>query len=373
MPRFLIISSQSNCGRGARGANLLRFLRTFLGRRAVEMITPADLEQGPARQTDFLMLGMPTTLQPDHLTKVRFRRVALFDYSDVGGPTWSPESEAWLRSLTDLYLKPCVEDFWDFGLRWGVLPIRRYPGLTWHVKLLRRLFPRRFPDLFRRDHDLSFLGNCTAYRGLNADDRYYQRIDWLREVQQSGNGFSFWGGLQLSANQQQRLQHEFPDLSGLQAPSRRLLFSEFFYHLLRSKIVLTPAGNARWSYRHYEAIYAGALLVSTDFRRVRTLIPLPLQNMIHVDDHAPVLPAIGAALQRFEQEPHLRQQNIDFLETYLQDGDYCRHKDRLMEEFLAQLTASSGIGVGDGATDARQPGTADAAFDGRRAASACSQ
>lgn len=337
MLRFLIVQSDSKCGRGARGANLLRFLRIFHGRGAVEMIESRDLERGPVRETDFLFLGMPTALQLDHLTKVRFRRAALFDYSDVGGPAWSPGAEPWLRSLTDIYLKPWVEESWDFGLRWGVLPIRRYPGLTWHVKLLRGLFRGRYPDLCRRDHDVSFLGNCTAYRGVDSNHRYYQRIDWLREVHQSGGRFSFWGGLQMSPASQARLQTEFEDLPALMAPPGRLLFSQFFYNLLRSKIVLTPAGNARWSYRHYEAIYAGALLVSTDFRETRTLIPLPLDNVLHVAVHAPVVPAIEAALQRRAREPNLPRQNIDFLEMYLQDGDYHRCKPRLMDEFLSQL------------------------------------
>lgn len=337
MPRFLIVQSNAKCGRGARGANLLRFLRIFHGRSAVQMIEPKDLERGPVREVDDLLLGMPTALQPSQLANVRFRRAALFDYSDVGGPTWSPDSEPWLRSLTDVYLKPWVEDSWDFGLRWGTLPIRRYPGLTWHVKLLRGLFRRRYPELCPRDHDVSFLGNCTAYRGVDSTSRYFQRIEWLREVHQSAGRFSFWGGLQVSEDHRAQLQTKFEDLSTLLAPSRRLLFSQFFYNLLRSKTVLTPAGNARWSYRHYEAIYAGAMLVSTDFRPVRMLIPLPLKNMLHVADHALVVPAIEAALERRLREPDLPKQNIDFLETYLHDGDYHRSKPRLMDEFQSQL------------------------------------
>lgn len=122
----------------------------------------------------------------------------------------------------------------------------------------------------------------------------------------------------------------------------RLLFSPFFYHLLRSQVVLTPAGNARWSYRHYEAIYAGALLVSTDFRSVRTLIPLPQNNILHVADHAPVVPVIAAALERLAREPSLPRQNIDFLETYLQDGDYDRRKPQIMDDFLSQFDGQSG-------------------------------
>jgi hypothetical protein len=342
MPRFLIVQCDAKCGRGARGANLLRFLRIFHGRGAVELVQAHDLERGPLRETDVLCLGMPTALVPQQLARVRFRRAVLFDYSDLGGPVWSPESEPWLRSLTDVYLKPWVEDTWDFGMRWGVLPIRRYPALTWHVKLLRGLFRGRFPELCRRDHEVSFLGNCTAYQGVITNQRYHQRVEWLRELRQSGTPFSFWGGLQASPANRARLEPKIGDLTDLIAPEGRLFFSQFFYHLLRSQVVLTPAGNARWSYRHYEAIYAGALLVSTDFRAVRTLIPLPRDNMLHVPDHAPVVPAITAALERRAREPDLPRQNIDFLETYLQDGDYDRRKPQLMEEFLSQMEGRSG-------------------------------
>ena len=130
--------------------------------------------------------------------------------------------------------------------------------------------------------------------------------------------------------------------------------------------MLTPAGNARWSYRHYEAIYAGALLVSTDFRSVRMLIPLPLDNMQHVADHAPVVPVIAAALERLAREPSLPRQNIDFLETYLQDGDYDCRKPRLMDEFLSQMAGqSSGTAV---SVNAIPRSSADGCPESRRAA-----
>lgn len=308
----------------------------------MELINAAELQRGRVRETDVLLIGMPTSLRPHDLARIRFHQAALFDYSDIGGPTWSPDTEPWLRSLTNIYLKPWVEESWDFGMSWGVLPIRRYPALTWHVKLLRGLFRGRFPDLCQRDHEVSFLGNCTAYRGVDSTHRYHQRIEWLRELRQSGNRFSFWGGLQASAANRANLEPTVGDLSDLLAPAGRLLFSQFFYHLLRSQVVLTPAGNARWSYRHYEAIYAGATLVTTDFRPVRTLIPLPLENLLHVADHAPVIPAIEAALVQRANDPSLPRQNIKFLETYLQDGDYHPQKPRLMDEFLSQLNGRSG-------------------------------
>lgn len=342
MPRFLIVRSMMAAGRGVRGSNLLRFLRIFHGHHAVEMVDAKELERGPVRETDYLLLGVPTDLRPECLSRVRFRRAALFDYRERPGPSWTPETEPWLRSLTDIYLKAWVEDSWDDGLHWGVLPIRRHPGLTWHVKLLRGLFRGRYPNLCKRDYDVSFLGNCTSlHLGTDLTQRYHQRIEWLQEIQCSEKRFAFWGGLQASQDSHARLSQEFGDISSLMAPSGRLFFSRFFYNLLRSKVVLAPAGNARWSYRHYEAIYSGAMLVSTDFRPVRMLIPLPLNDMQHVPDHAPVVPAIETALGRLVKEPDLPRRNVEFLETYLQNGDYHRSKPQLMDEFLSQLEGTS--------------------------------
>jgi len=340
MPRFLIVRSTIAAGHGVRGSNLLRFLRIFHGRHAVEIVDARDLERGPVRQTDVLLLGLPTDLRPECLSRVRFRQVALFDYRERPGPSWTPETEHWLRSLTDIYLKAWVEDSWDDGLRWGALPIRRHPILTWHVMLLHRLFRGSYPNLCQRDHDVSFLGNCTSLNlGQGAAQRYHQRVEWLQEIQRSEKQFTFWGGLQASDDKQTQLSQEYEGLSSLMAPSGRLFFSRFFYNLLRSKVVLTPAGNARWSFRHYEAIYAGAMLVSTDFRSVRTLIPLPLDDMMHVADHAPVVPVIETALERLAKDPDLPRRNVEFLETFLQDGDYHRNKPQLMDEFLSQLSA----------------------------------
>jgi hypothetical protein len=132
------------------------------------------------------------------------------------------------------------------------------------------------------------------------------------------------------------LEH-FDDLESLCYPRGRVDFFSYFYNLQRSRVALAPAGNARWSYRHYEAIYAGASLVSADFRKSKVLIPLPLETMHHVPDRGSVLPAIDEALGARQSNPEIANQNICFLERYLKHGDYCREKPELMDRFLEQL------------------------------------
>jgi hypothetical protein len=181
-------------------------------------------------------------------------------------------------------------------------------------------------------HDVAFIGNATAI-----ENRIHQRIQWIREIKAAADRFSFWGGIAANETTRARLQRRFGDLADLCYPHGRVGFLTYFRHLTRSRVALAPAGNARWSYRHYEAIYAGAVVVSTDFRRIQTLIPLPRGRMIHVPDHASVVPAIEQALEMRRREPEVIHQNVQFLERYLHYGDYCRSKPELMDRFLAQL------------------------------------
>ena len=332
MTRFLILQADHSGGRGARGLNLYRFLRLFHGRRAVRMMSTRELSASAPVTTDVLFIGVPTSLGKRHLARVKYRQAVLFDYQDGPGPRWLESDEPLLRSLTDQYLKPWVEPTWDYGLRMGVLPIRR------HFKLKacvcgRQVFLRWAGSRHdRRIHDVAFVGEATAL-----EERVPQRIDWLREIKSAGDRYSFWGGLVPRPKQRELLAEQFPDLPQLCYARGRVDYLTYFLHLALARVALAPAGNARWSYRHYEAIYAGSILVSADFRRTKTLIPLPLETMVHVPDGGSVLPAVDAALAMRERSPEIAQENIRFLERYLQQGDYCRRKPELMDRFLAQL------------------------------------
>ncbi len=339
MAPFVIVRSTDPVGRGTRGGNLYRFLRICFGRGAVDIISPSDLENGSRRRAEVLFIGMPTTLDETHLSRVNFRKAVLFDYGDRAGPDWRESNQGLLQSISGLYLKSWVEADWGFGLKWGALPIRRYRGLTWHVRAFRRL-RAGYPDVVPRDHDVSFLGRATSYFGTVGVNRYSQRVEWLQELHASRSGFAFWGGLQVPRHDHARLRNEFGAIDHLFFGGGRLPYPMFYYHLLRSKMVLAPVGNARWSYRHYEAIYAGALVVSNDLCRVRTFIPLPLDSMVNVDDHAPLIPALEEGAALLDRDPQLPRRNLEFLEQYLTDGDYDRNKPYLSTQFLAEIGES---------------------------------
>jgi hypothetical protein len=332
MSQFTIIAADERCGRGARGLNLQRFLRIYHGRRAVRMMSTADLLQGPPLETEILFIGLPTRLCRQHLARVRYRQAVLFDYHDCPGPAWIDSDQELLRSLTDHYLKPWVEDEWDYGLRMGVLPIRRHFKLKACVgwqSMCRRL-GRRPPD---RIHDVVFVGEATA-----GPQDPHQRIEWIREIRRASRPYAFWGGIAARPAVRPVLEQQFVDFPQLCYQPGRVDFLTYYSQLRRARVALAPAGNAPWSYRHYEAIYAGALLVSTDFRHVRTLIPLPQDRMIHVPHGESVLPAIDQALNLSAQSTDWPARNVAYLEQFLHYGDYCRTKPLLRERFFDQLS-----------------------------------
>jgi hypothetical protein len=331
MTKFLIVSGDGRGGRGARGLNLYWFLAGFHGRRAVQIVSSSDLDAS-ARTCDVLFVGLPTKLRKDALAGIRFRQLVLFDYEDATEVLLN-EDQTFLPALTNRYLKVWVEPGWDAAWKFGVLPIRRQVlRLPTYLRYLRltAMLGRREPE---RIHDVSFLG---APGGVVVGN---QRVRWLSEIARNNNGrFRFFGGLVASDEYRRELAEQKIDTTGVFYEGERMGFHGFFDSMRRSRAVLTPKGNARWSYRHYESIYAGAIPVSCDMRHSRTLIPLPLEGMVHVPDGASVMPAIDEALALERRSPDIREANVQFLERYLHYGDYSRKKPELMDRFMAQLT-----------------------------------
>ena len=328
MKQFLIVSADGTSGRGTRGLSLYWFLTCFHGRRAVQLISTTDLRSG-SYAADVVFLGLPSEIRQDDLARVRYRQLVLFDYQDTGNILLDDERR-FLTGLTGRYFKVWTEPGWPTPWKFGVLPIRRQARLPLYLRYLglKKLLGARAPE---RVWDVSFLGAPTG------QELRSQRVEWLREIRGAGDTYRFWGGLAASDADRRRLAAGGLAESALLFAGGRVGYGTFFDMMRKSKAVLTPMGNARWSYRHYEAIYAGAIPVSCDMRRATTLIPLPLDGMVHVPDGASVLPSIAEALALPTKAPGVREANVAFLEQYLEYGDYSRRKPALMEMFLAQL------------------------------------
>ena len=337
MSKFLIVlSDDRSAGRGVRGMALAWFLRTFHGRAAVRVVTPNELSQRRPRAAEYVFIGLPSTLAARQATGLRFREAILFDYHDYPSPMWADSDQTFLRSLTNRYWKPWVEHDWSSELRWGCLPIRRCRKLQACLKWGQLAGGAVQP--VEKHFDYGFLGTPNGLRCSSAADTesYNQRVEWLLELKRELPDAACWGGLAIPPHLR-GWEKQHPYISSVEFPRGRVGFFRYFQSLRKCRVALAPAGNARWSYRQYEAIYARAAVVSTDFSCARMLIPFPERSVVMVPDHTPVTPFVRRALSLQRDEPDAIQNAVRHLEYYLQDGMYTRRKPMVMDRLLQQL------------------------------------
>jgi hypothetical protein len=79
-------------------------------------------------------------------------------------------------------------------------------------------------------------------------------------------------------------------------------------------------------------------VATIDFRHRDMLVPLPRENMVHVPDGAPIVPAVREALELSHARPNLSEENFEYLERFLHYGSYARSRAALIDRFVAQLT-----------------------------------
>ena len=353
MSQFLVIlSDDQSAGRGVRGMTLYWFLKTFHGRSAVQVATPAELLPRRKISADYVFIGLPTTVTRRQMAGLRFRQLVLFDYHDYPLPVWGQSDQAFLRSLTDHYWKPWVEHDWPSHFQWGCLPIRRNPKMKAYLRWQRMTGrgvstgAKRFDSAKR--FDIGFLGGPHGLRcgGEGSTDSYNQRVEWLLELNHELPQVTFWGGLTIPPHLR-GWQQQHQDISTIEYSEERINFFRYFRSMCQSRVALAPAGNARWSYRQYEAIYARAAVVSTDFTRANMLIPFPTESVFMVPDRQPVTPYVCRALELQRNFPDKVEESVRFLERYLHDGSYSRRKPLPMDRLLQQLNSATSVATLD--------------------------
>lgn len=337
MKKFLVVMSElPGHGRGVNGRTLVRFLRTYAGAGAVGACGAADLLDGGGLEAETVFLGLPSPVTGRHLARLSCRHLVLFDLSDWHHPLWTDLNRDLLRGASTLYLKSWTDARWDHDITMGYAPIRRYGKLRLALGLesLRAVLGLAPP---KHRFDVLFLGAATGRDPGRADPVTVpnQRVEWLLELKSSGEHLATWGGL-LGGTLAPHLLERYGDLSRFTLPGK-VPFRTYFRALQESRVALTPEGNAPWSYRHYEAIYARSMIVTNDFRPIQTLVPLPNQGMVHVEPGQPVLPAIEEALRLRRERPELLEENVRFLERFLDQGLYSRSRPELWERFTSQL------------------------------------
>ena len=341
MPSFLIIEAEAlkgvKPGRGARGKNLEDFLKTYYGSRSVSMTSVNKLSGQISYCTDHLFIGIPSSITKSDLKKISFKNLHLFDYGDNKGIIWGQSDKEFLCSITKSYLKTWTQNNWGEEFNWGTLPIRRNRSLALSVK---------WNNLFNRAHNLSrirptdttFLGNPVVNWKENFSSVLKNtRVQWLEEIS-AQEKYSFSGGFFMRNEEAKGLKEQAPDsLKPFFLEKGRLNFFSYFNLMLNSKTALTPPGNALWSYRHYESLYAGTIPITGSFRNTEMLIPLPLSGMIHLVEGESIIHGIEKALKMRNDRPNVTCDNLDFIECYLSNGLYDRRKKRLIARFMTQI------------------------------------
>ncbi len=344
LPWLVITADKQGVGRGVRGYALVWFLRTYFGRRAVAKRSPDQVRRGAVPPAETLFLGLPSTLAPDDIGRLadrtRPRRIVPFDYFDRHELPWTAEQELALRALTDRYFKPWLEPAWQYNLRMGMLPLRThrqlYLSIAWD-RLARKLGRRPAPQ-----YDVAFLGrpNLTSVMGDGGVARLVdQRVAWLRELRERAPDLTLGGGLTEWDNDAfRRREAADPSLHSLCFRRDSVTFPTYWRTIRRARVLLSPGGNAPWTYRHYESLYAGAAVVTIDFRQRDMLVPLPRENMVHVPDGGSIVPAVREALAMVHDRPSLSEENFAHLERYLHYGGYAKSRQALVDRFVAQFT-----------------------------------
>ena len=311
------------------------FLSEYFGRSSVSLVRPSQLLCGTGTwETDWLFVGLPTTVGREHLRRVKFRRLVLYDSTDFDGINFGDSDKSFLLNQTNVCLKNWRESRWHHDFTVGLLPIKRPPlNNKLRVALKVAALKKQFRCSPSKEFDVGFVARPTGPVCAN------QRLRWLLELKRDRPELTLWGGL-VGVDPWRQFVQSATDAEALEScwlKRRKIGFSQYFSGLCRSKVALAPAGYAPWTYRHFEAIYARCVVVSNDLSHYEFLIPFPRSGMIEVRDGESVVPAIDAALALYERAPEIVEANLEHLEHWLDAGRYSRTRRDTLDRFFAQL------------------------------------
>ncbi len=338
MYKFVLLGSD-HCHRkgGLSNSPLSQFLKIFYSDQELRILTSAQLDHHRPISTEFLLVETPSSHRRDQLGGIRYQKAVLFDESDCWWFNETQEQQDFLGSLTDLVLKTHVDRSHNHSFHLGTLPTYRKKKLQQYLRwkaMKEAVIGRRS----KRNIDLFFIGAPTRLQtsteGSSRD--YNQRLEWLSEVMAENFPFRFEGGFDGTNRELiQTFEQDDGDLSPYLA-SRRYNFYSYFNQLSRSKVAMVPTGFARWTYRHYEAVYAKSVMLSTDMTNVELFVPLT-PHIINVSDHVPLLPYIEQGIHMFDEQSDLLEENVKFIEQYYDNGRFSKRRPKALERFLLQL------------------------------------
>ncbi len=355
MKRFtVVISDWGKHGRGYRGTGafwflashfgayaelgLYWFLSEYFGRSQVALVRPSQLlgRSKPIR-TEWCFVGLPTSFHADHRVKIQCDRFVLYDSADYEDVHFFDSDKDYLLTQTDVCLKTWRDDRVSYDCRIGLLPIKRPPlnnKLSVAAKKAARL--RASDQTPEKSYDVGFVARPTGSVETNP------RLRWLVELTQDRPDLKLWGGLVGDASWREKTGASIDPavLDACWLGEKKIGFFDYFDGLMRSKVALAPSGFAPWSYRHFEALYAGCIAVCNNLSHIEFLIPYPREGMVEVADDASVVPAIEEALKRRTDSPDIIEDNLNELNRWLDAGMYSKHRPELLERFFQQIEAA---------------------------------
>lgn len=311
-----------------QGYPLVDFVSTFQRHSDIRVYHVSDLPVVTSIETRYLFVALPTSLHKDLLVRIRFHQLYLYDYHDSHILNWQNSDKDWLISVADGYFKTSYYRDQREPLPLHSLPIR-LRGVPW---LFRNL---NIPAPWRR-FDVFFLGTPTSWH--DEAGPYHQRVEWLQEI--SGK-YRFYGGLTDHVSYPRSNYQDFDNIDALYHRWNRIDFRLYYFAMLQAKIALLPTGHSRWTYRHYEAMSAGCIPLSTDIRQLEVFITFPMETMLIVNDHQSVTSVIDKVLRNLSDYTDWIQINKRHLQTFIgPNGKYSAKAPKAWERFVGQLSST---------------------------------
>lgn len=311
------------------------FLTAYFGRNSVTLVRPSQLlARSKPLETDWLFVGLPTSFGKDHLAKIQFRRLVLYDSTDMHGVNFGASDTDCLLGETNVCLKNFRDHRWQFPFHIGFLPIKRPPfNNRLHTALRIADWKGRTGRRLEKNFDVGFVARPTGSIETN------QRLRWMVELKRERPDLSLWGGL-VGGDKWRETFQTHPDAVALEScwlNRRKIGFFQYFDGLCQSKVALAPSGYAPWTYRHFEAMYARCMVVSSDLSHYEFLIPFPRERMVEVADGESVVPAIEKALAMLEDAPQIVEENLAYLNRWLDAGLYSRQRQGTLDRFMGEI------------------------------------
>ncbi len=325
--RFLILTDDS-LSPHVDGRILHEFLSIFDRSRLVAV--PGGERRGPEARCQVLFVNAAMAHAAERMSRIRAGRTIFFDYYDELERKLHPETAAFLAREGFPYFKTSRLARFEVQHVSGLLPIALPRGLAGMLRSWRRRF---FPRPSRRT-DIYFQGSTTFF--LEPDGRrYYQRIEWAMEVDRLDGVRKHLGLIPLYGLQDE-LMARYPGLRpGLWRNAEP--YARMFRRLQSAKIVLAPTGHGRWTYRHLEALCAGAVVVSNDLSQIETLLRWPLEAMVLVPDHVPLEPALRRVLGSYGEYADCLAAGGTVIHDQLADGRWHQSRPEAFDRFVAQV------------------------------------